>query len=552
MQRDTLKKFYIVHSWVGVITGILLFIICFSGALSVFGSPDLKLWSNPSLHTKTSIDPAAIDQLVERYAVDVPEALKHEVMVLLPGAEAFGDLYIWFESEHGPEEQAIALHFDPSTLELIERLEGNPEVIFAQSRAVLTMEQFITQFHANLHMGKLGLILTGLLGLTLMASIVTGLIIHRKILKEMFTFRPWRSLRLMLTDTHKVLSVWGILFHGMIGFTGAFLGLATIILLPAAALVSFQGDQEKLLETFQPEHMPRLSGEPANMSIDKVLRHSLSLGGVTRSIIILGWGDKNALAFTNTVNVDGTGEMASETHNYQLSSGKHLARATAFEMVGGVSGPVLDLIAPLHFGAFGGLTVRIIWGLLGLSTALIAATGIMIWVERRAYGAEGKLSPENYLRLNKFTIGSCSGLVLACASLFWSQRLAPEFIMALFFCVWAMSIPLAFSMKNNYQSNRLLLGLSGAMLMCVPFIDALTLEHHLFNSLDGSHNHLAAIDATLLCIGLALLGIAKRLPRARREEQHKKGRGTKALKPSNEEVADDFLEDQPPAADIVA
>ena len=526
MQRDTLKKFYLVHSWVGVLTGILLFVICFSGALSVFGSPDLKLWSTPSLHTEVSIDPVELDTLVKSYAAEIPAEYKHEVLVLLPGAKAFGNLYLWFETEHGPDARAVALTFDPQTLELQQRLQGKTDEVFEQSRALTTMEQFLTQFHANLHMGKLGLILTGLLGLTLMASIVTGLIIHRKILKEMFSFRPLRSLRLMLTDTHKVLSVWGILFHGMIGFTGAFLGLATIILLPAAALVSFEGDQEKLLETFQPERMPELSGEAAEMRLDRVLAHSQSLGGATRRITILGWGDKNALAFTDTINSDGAlgGEMAPETQSYRLSTGEHVARTTAFEMVGGASGPILDIMFPLHFGNFGGLTVRIIWALLGLSTALIAATGMMIWVERRAYGAEGQLSANTYLRLSKLTIGSCSGMVLACASLFWLQRLAPEYIMSGFFAIWLASIPLAFSLRNNYQSNRLLLGLSGLVLLGVPFVDAATLEHHLFNSAAGTHTHLAAIDAVLMGSGLLLLFIVKRLPRARREEQHKKAK----------------------------
>ena len=46
MQRDTTKKFYIVHSWLGVITGILLFILAYSGAYSVFGERELKVWSN--------------------------------------------------------------------------------------------------------------------------------------------------------------------------------------------------------------------------------------------------------------------------------------------------------------------------------------------------------------------------------------------------------------------------------------------------------------------------------------------------------------------------
>jgi len=342
------------------------------------------------------------------------------------------------------------------------------------------------------------------------------------------------------------------LFHSMIGFTGAFLGLSTILLLPAAALVSFQGDQEELLQTFQPERMPTLSGEPSPMAVSQVLSHSKSLADVTRSITIMGWGDKNALAFVSTYNSEGTDEsrdMGVQTHTYRLSSGKHSDTTTAFEMVGGLSGPILDTMFPLHFGSFGGLTVRIIWGLLGLSTALVAASGMMIWVERRAYGAEGKLSPENYLRLSKLTIGSCSGMVLACVSLFWLQRLAPDYILEGFFSIWLVGISLAFSLKNNHQSNRLLLGLSGVILTAVPFVDAATLEHHLFNSATGTHNHLATIDITLMLCGVLMLYIVHKLPRTRQEEQHKKSKENKEHK-ERSSVADEPLHDQPQTTDV--
>ncbi|WP_350547403.1 PepSY-associated TM helix domain-containing protein, partial [Pseudoalteromonas sp. 5-MNA-CIBAN-0065] len=83
------------------------------------------------------------------------------------------------------------------------------------------------------------LILTGFLGLTLLVSAVTGLFIHRKLIKELFTFRRDKGLDIAVSDAHKVIGIWGSVFNIVIGFTGSFLGLATIILLPAAAFVSF-------------------------------------------------------------------------------------------------------------------------------------------------------------------------------------------------------------------------------------------------------------------------------------------------------------------------
>ena len=142
MQRDTLKKYYIVHSWVGVITGILMFVIAFSGAVSVFGSPELKLWTNPVLHRDIVIDPATIDELTKRYGAEIGDEYKHEVLVLMPGASAYGDFRLLFMTEHGENERMELLNFDPQTLELKQRIEGTREEVDAQQ--TLDMESFIT------------------------------------------------------------------------------------------------------------------------------------------------------------------------------------------------------------------------------------------------------------------------------------------------------------------------------------------------------------------------------------------------------------------------
>lgn len=522
MQRDTTKKFYLIHSWLGIVTAIVLFIIAFSGAVSVFGTPELKRWASPALHSEIAVDEAAIAALTEHYAQQVPENYRKEIQVLMPGAFGSGNLHLLFETEHGKDERMMWFSFDPHSLALQNQAEGTPHNIF--DAQPMDMEEFITHFHADLHMGKLGLIITGCLGLTLFGSVTTGLVIHRKILKELFIFRPFRSLRLLLTDSHKAVGVWGLLFHSMIGFTGAFLGLASILLLPAAALVTFQGDQEKLIETYFPSREPTLSHQPATMKLEKVLKHARASGAQSRRLTIYGWGDENAMAFVSVFAHEGTAPhpLAGETFAYQLADGEFIERTTTYSKVGGVSGPILDTMFPLHFGNFGGLLVRVIWGILGLTTALLAATGAMIWIEKRAYGPEGKLPKSQYLWLSKWVIGSCSGMVLATASLFYWQRLWPDVLAYGFFSVWLISIGFALVLRNNYQSNRILLGSTAVLLMLTPILDALCLDLHLFNSFKGTHTALAITDAVLASLGLALLGTVVQLPTTRPVAQHKR------------------------------
>ncbi len=40
-------------------------------------------------------------------------------------------------------------------------------------------------------------------------------------------------------------------------------------------------------------------------------------------------------------------------------------------------------MGPLHFGWFGGLAVRLVYGLLGLGLCVVTSTGVTIWLSRR-------------------------------------------------------------------------------------------------------------------------------------------------------------------------
>ncbi|MEL0657424.1 PepSY domain-containing protein, partial [Pseudoalteromonas issachenkonii] len=70
--------------------------------------------------------------------------------------------------------------------------------------------------------------------------------------------------------------IWGSVFNIVIGFTGAFLGLSTVILLPAAAFVSFGGDEDKLIETFTAIPEPVVSHFKQPTKIDTILDNAHS------------------------------------------------------------------------------------------------------------------------------------------------------------------------------------------------------------------------------------------------------------------------------------
>lgn len=526
MAQVTHKKYYQIHSWVGVITSILLFVIAFTGAVSVFGRPEIKTWANEAMRTKQEMNWQRFEQLANMHAGEVGEAYLEEVRLRPANYRNATSVFIFeghFDTADGREEHRIKwFEYDPQLSQLLSSGEGTFSDFFGQRSTDIA--DFIVGFHADLHLGSpVGFLLTGLLGLTLMASIVTGVVIHKKILRELFTFRPFRSLRLMWQDTHKVLSVWAILFHFAIAFSGAFLGLATVILIPAAAFVVFEGDQEALLETFATQTEPALSGDTAYMRVGEVMAaaHGNPVAQQVANAAVLGWGDKNALMYVTATGQEAMGNLSLV---YTPSDATFVESFSNFGRLGGVSGPLLDVMFPLHFGNFGGLFVKAVWAVLGLGTALVALTGMMLWIERRAYGPEGQLSIAAYKRFSRFTIGSCGGLVLACIALFPTQLLldvppADTFfwISSVFYAVWGGVTLYAMVRYNEYRTTKELFVLGALGLIGAAVLNWVITGDHPANAFSDGHVSTSVTDIVLILMGIWCVQQARTLPLERRE-----------------------------------
>ncbi|MBT0585980.1 PepSY-associated TM helix domain-containing protein [Alteromonas oceanisediminis] len=525
MKSLAVKKLYKVHSWVGLITGILLFVIAFTGALSVFGRPEIKIWANPDIRHGIEMDAAQIEAVVREQAAALPEAYHQEILIFLPGTRTYPHLTIVFEDHEN--QHAVLLTVDNETMSVINQREGTPREVFAARQ--VDIADFIVDFHADLHLGRpVGLLLTGLLGLTLMASIVTGFIIHRQKLRQLFTFRWKKSTDITLADSHRLFGVWGLLFNGVIAFTGAFLGLATVLLIPAAAFVSFSGDQEKLIDTFNTTPQPVLAQVHQPTQIAPVLTHATTFDEDMRVevVTIYGFDDQNAKVYASGV---GSEAVARQLLSYQGATGDFIEAFGQFGKVGGISAQILDLMFPLHFGNFGGIFVKLLWTLLGVSTALLPLSGMMMWIERGQRSANPQYSHSTYQRFNRLVIGLCGGLVLACAALFPAQLILHElpaissnsfFIGSVFFGVWLLSSLFMFVIRDVKAAASVLGYITGGLLvLTVPLNIWLTGDNPVSLMLNQQWVS-ATIDICLLILGTLTLRLIYQLSKSKQRSKH--------------------------------
>lgn len=531
MKSITLKKLFLLHSWVGVVTAILLFIVAFTGALAVLARPELKIWANPELQQVQQIPNAKITELVNTYHKKVPEAFGENIHVFMPTGHNFHLLALVFESHHGDEqyqqEVLRAFEFNPHSLELVNTYYGPSKAYYANKKT--DAASYIGEFHADLHLGRpIGLILTGFLGLTLLVSTVTGLFIHRKLIKEMFSFRWRKGFDVTISDGHKVMGIWGSIFNVVIGFSGAFLGLATIILLPAAAFVSFGGDQEKLIETFTaiPEPVISTVHQPTNISVILTDAQQRFPDAVILDATVMAHNDANAQVYLRLL---GGEAVASQLLHYS-GNGDYVTSMSSFGDIAGISIKVIEILFPLHFGNFAGLFVKMFWVLLGLSCALIPLSGMMMWLAKRTRSSNPTLSQLAYSRWNRLIIGSCGGLVLACFVLFPMQiilNFAVEgakhnaYFGPVFFYSWLMWIVTALFWVNHkcyFRATLLLCGL--ALISVLPLNMLLGVNNVLnFNSV-----LVAITDVCFLIVGaVCVWGVIKTSP------EHKVATGVEAV-----------------------
>ena len=93
----------------------------------------------------------------------------------------------------------------------------------------------------HIRIQNIGLWLVGLAGMAMMVLCVSGVIIHRKIFTDFFTFRPERKPRRLILDLHNVTGVLGLPFHFLISLSGLIIFWATYF--PSSWQVTYNDDR---------------------------------------------------------------------------------------------------------------------------------------------------------------------------------------------------------------------------------------------------------------------------------------------------------------------
>jgi uncharacterized iron-regulated membrane protein len=513
MLRDRRVRIYDLHSWTGITTGLFVFVVSFTGCLALFYH-ELQTWSDPARRLAVAETPAPIHERLSAW-IDQQFGDADHVFVGFQFPSASEPYYradVSASYHEGEFRQATRRWDSRNASPLPDRDDG--------------MATWLLDFHRDLMWPEalggrtIGRTLVGVAGIILMLSIVTGLITHRKMLREMFKLRYQRSLRVKWKDTHNVLGLWALPFHVMIAYTGAWLGVVALMV-PLLAALTLGGDTEKFAQELGIVG-PEAAEEKAEMfSMDAVgnLRHP-ETGRAPAHVSVAEWGDRNALY---QVNYEPENELLIYESVYvQGASGEVLPAPDSGLNPSTATGRIIGAIAPLHYATFGGVWLKLLYFALGLGLSAMVVFGNMVWLERRRYGSTGHRSDRFYRRLGQLTAGACVGIVAASVAVFYVERLYTGdesarllWVGATYFSVWLTFTAAAFTVRNLYSFVRFGAAGIGIAMLGLPLLDSILTGHPFFTEFAGDHRSAAWVNVALLLTGAICIAAASRMPSQR-------------------------------------
>lgn len=391
-----------LHTWAGLVVGWVLFAIFVTGTATYY-KDDISRWMRPEL-SETRTDPVlAATKAGDYLARQMPEA--GGWLVMLPKAAAPVTEVYWWASFAGPFHHAL---LDPVT--------GEP------TRARDTRGgDFLYRFHFELALPpQWGRWIVGACAMVLLIALVSGIVTHRRIFADFFTFRPGRSRQRAWLDAHNLFGVLALPFHLMITYTG----LVTLgpMLMPWGLQAAYHGgvplyyEEAGLMPKGKPPAGRREQGLPLGAFVQKAEQDG---GGLPEALLVASPGDAAATVSAVFEEPHGLAHLHPQIA-YEAVTGAPWARNGT---PGGATRTATVLYG-LHEAHFAAPALRALFFLCGLLGAATVASGLVLWTVARApKGA----APEGIgLRLVRLlNIGTIAGLPAGIGAFFLANRLLP-------------------------------------------------------------------------------------------------------------------------------
>jgi len=489
-----------LHTWAGLVFGWLLFAIWLTGTLAYF-QDEISHWAHPeipvrALDTRASL--ASAQTFINANAADSPS-----VYISLPN----------------PRDPVLGLMYkDPQKTGRgsFTRAMVDPQSGLKQETRESRGGEFFYRFHFELQMGyPWGRWLASMAAFVMFFTLVSGIITHKKIFKEFFTFRPGKAQRSWL-DGHNAIGVLILPFHLMISYSSLVIFMSMIM--PASIMSSYHGDPKGFFSDVFPSVAPvAATGEnTALMPLAELYDKARQQWPDTRISRVELERPKDGAPTVEFTRDDSESVAYNYGNNLVLNAQTGAVLSTAHAI------PVPMLIGGgfygLHMGHFAGPLLRWLYFLGGLGGTALIGTGLVMWLNKRQLKhAKSGVQPFELRLVEVLNLASMAGLLWAVPGFLLANRLLPvalqgrsDWEVRVFFGAWLLSLLHALFRRGRQAWIEQLL-VAALLLAVVPLVSALTTDHGLLRAIASADWAMAGVDLTAFAAALFMLWTTRKL-----------------------------------------
>ena len=365
-RRPSKRTLFRIHGWLGLQLGLLLFIVCFSGAVATV-SHEIDWLLNPAIRADSATPPSAWPWERWRRAVRAEHPGAHvSVLEAPPGPGWAARATVAYGPSH-----LLHVYLHPET--------GDVQGTFSHFNVARFFRSFHKQFY--IYPGALphGVYVVGPLAVVLLLSAVTALTFYRIRWSDLLLRQRPAGPRTFWSSAHRAGGVWTLPFTLVFAVTGIWylveraaadaglpIGRAEAFTFTLSAAVEPDGerlDLDACVDRAQ-EALPAL--DVRTVLLPRREGGAISLFGRTDAWLVRG--------SASYVVID----------PYR---GAVLRRQDAADLA--IGPRLIHTADPLHFGTFGGLPTKLLWLGAGLIISISVLTGVRIWWLRTVQDRRG-------------------------------------------------------------------------------------------------------------------------------------------------------------------
>ncbi len=526
-----------LHTWFGLALGFVLMVVFFFGALSVFDR-EIDRWAIPQSRFAPQPMPSFDKVLRPVFEGMQPtresiERMKDKVDGPMP--ERFDTVRRWgaYTTHRDPVLGLFAGYVVPNAKDPEDGVWGN-RTIDPRTGAALPDDRlkigsrffYPLHYSLNFHWKNLGTWIVGFAALMMLVALASGVVMHRKIFREFFTFRPRKTTQRSALDLHNMTGVVALPFHFFFAFTGLVIFAGIYFPVSHTQLEPLHELHEKIeaQETGLPHDRAGVAAPLA--SVDAMVAEAQrrwaaqGMAGEVGFLALQHVGDANGYVSIYRAGTDRIALVGNGIH-FKASTGELLREDPPKSAVDGVN----EFLTGLHLQHFRHWLLRWLYVLGGLMGCVCIATGFLFFVEKRKK-QHARAGSQGARVVDALAVTTVTGMLIAALGILIANRLLPEALPAgwpprgdleqyAFWGAWVLAMAHAFWRSAPVAQGRMAPAWReqcwaiAAMAVAAVLLNWVTTGDHLLKTLGAGYWPVAGVDLFILT-GAALAVVAAR------------------------------------------